>query len=137
MQAQTLDTFTILQVLFFAIPVLVGIALLAYLAMRRRQYPRPVGLAMLAIALMTFTHVGIAIANVVIPRYVGVEQLPIVFSATSIVSAIIRAITVFMLIAAVFLDRDKTPNPTYRSVDVGGTPLSDQPSDNPYAGPRN
>lgn len=133
---QTISAADILQLFAVGFTFLFGIGLLAYLAMRRRDYPRPVKWAMLAVAIMLLNHVSTVFIQFFLPRYFGIGQIPVLFAVVSVVYRLLNSAAILMLVAAIFIDRDRShefsqPQP----LDVDGTPSGTPPNPNPYASP--
>lgn len=110
--------------------VLFCLAALSFIAARSRQYSRPKRYASAAITILLVSQFAMPLANAFLFRWVNVQ---IASGVISIVMTLMVLFALGLLIAAVFIDR---PAPQPPGWDPGGTPLADNPSDNPYASPR-
>lgn len=107
------------------------IAILSYLAMRVREYPKPARWAMLAIGLVLVTRITWLLVSRITPRYFSVDQMPAIYAASSLVSQIMQIASTLLLIAAIFVDR-KSSKPNY---ELDGSRESGSSDQNPYASP--
>ena len=136
MNARILDTLSVIKIFSAAIPIVVGIALLGYLAMRRHECRRAVTVAMWAIALTMLTQIVASVGPLVAARYLAFDKLPIVFACLHLGLTVVHALLICMLIAAIFVGRQSIADSNYREIDAGSTALSNMPNSNPYASPR-
>ena len=103
---------------------------------RRRIHRRPANYALGAIVINLSITVVFAVVQVVGTRYMTPQNTATTFGILSLLSNLASIGAFALLLVAVFIDRDVAGRPGYSEYDVGGKPLADQPSDNPYAAPR-
>lgn len=100
---------------------------------RPSEYGRVKMLVIVALSIMLLSRLVFPMTLGLFGGSVGANPA-LLSGILSILTAAALMFAVALLIAAAFLDR--TPSSTQSGWDPGGTPLSDQPNENPYAAPR-
>ncbi len=122
----------------FWIPNLLMIAFcigaMMFVGSQPSEYQRPKKYVIIALAIMLLSRLVFPFLNVFMVRWFDVSVNAIWAGVFSIAFNLAIMISIVMLIIAAFVDRK--PGSQSSSWDPGGTPLADQPSDNPYAAPR-
>jgi hypothetical protein len=108
---------------------------LVYTVVNRRRCPKPAGLLTWALALMLLSQVGGLILRIVLGKSLSVSQLAMAFQFVSALQMCLSAVALVLIVKAVFAERQPA-RPFVDGLSREGRPLADQPSDNPYASPR-
>ena len=105
-----------------------------FVGSRPREYRRPKTYVMIALAILLLSRLAFPFLNFFMASWLD-DGLSVVLAGVSSIVVNLAIITaIVMLIIAAFIDR--RPGSESPAWDPGGTPLADQPSDNPYAAPR-
>ena len=119
---------TILMILFCMVAIV-------FVAMRPSEQSRAKRYVITSLVIMMLSQsVFPIVMNLAASRVFDTGNWVIVNGIINVLVTSAMIFAIVLLIAAAFLDRD--PVTLSRHWDPGGTPLADQPSDNPYAAPR-
>jgi hypothetical protein len=111
------------------------IALIVYAVVHRHRCPKPAGLLSWAFALMLLSHVGALYLRVLLGRALSATQFAMALQLVSAAQMCLSMVAFVLIVKAVFAERRSGAFPADGLGDAG-RPLADQPSDNPYASPR-
>jgi len=125
---------SILQMIVQAAYVAFLIGALVYAINHRTRYPRPAKYLVWAFSLLLFSNVSRTIFTLAFVNYFPVSQMSTVFAIIQFFSIMATIAALCFVTRAAFIDRHPGANSAGR--DFGGRPLVEQPSDNPYAAPR-
>ena len=117
-----------------ALMILFCVAAIVYIAAQSSQHGRSKRYAITAMAIVLLSQIVFPLLmNFLINQYFGPNNAIIVSALLSILVSLLMMLSLALLIIAVFIDRAP---PDLSHWDAGGTPLADQPNENPYAAPR-
>ncbi len=122
----------------FQIPTLLMVVFcigaMMYVASRSSKHGRPKAYAIAALALILLGQLIVPVSFSILSRRANVDDMAMLSGVVSLLFTMVMIFSLGLLIVAAFIDRQAPSNSS--AWDAGGTPLAENPSDNPYASPR-